>query len=73
MKILQPLRERDFALLWGGLTVSLLGDGIYLVAVAWQVFELTKDPFALGLVGLAEVVPAVGFALFAGHVTDRSF
>ena len=42
MKILQPLRERDFALLWGGLTISLLGDGIYLVAVAWQVYDLSN-------------------------------
>ena len=34
MKLLRPLGERDFALLWTGMTVSLLGDGIYLVAIA---------------------------------------
>ena len=32
MKLLRPLRERDFALLWTGMTISLLGDGIFLVA-----------------------------------------
>ena len=33
MKLLRPLRERDFALLWAGMTVSLLGDGIFIVPV----------------------------------------
>ena len=33
LKILRPLQIRDFALLWTGMTVSLLGDGIYLVAL----------------------------------------
>jgi hypothetical protein len=39
VKLLRPLRERDFALLWTGMTVSLLGDGIFLVAEAWQVYD----------------------------------
>ncbi|MDB5036480.1 MAG: transporter [Bacteriovoracaceae bacterium] len=42
------------------------------VAVAWQVYSLTKDPLSLGLLGLIEVIPAVGFALIAGHIVDRS-
>ena len=42
------------------------------VAVAWQMYSLTKDPLSLGLIGLAEVVPAIGFSLFAGHVVDRN-
>lgn len=42
------------------------------VGVQWQVYSLTKDPLSLGLIGLAEVIPAVGFALFAGYVVDRS-
>lgn len=41
------------------------------VAIAWQVYSLTKDPLSLGLVGLAEVVPAIFFALIAGHLVDR--
>ena len=71
MKILQPLRDRDFALLWGGLTVSLLGDGIYLVAVAWQVYDLSNTPSALALVGLAWSIGLALFLLTGGVVSDR--
>ena len=45
---------------------------IQAVVVSWQIYELTRDPFSLGLIGLAEAVPFIGFALFAGHVADRS-
>ena len=40
--------------------------------VGWWVYELTKDPFAIGLVGLSEVVPALSLALYSGHVIDIS-
>ena len=40
--------------------------------VGWWVYELTRDPFAIGLVGLAEFVPAFLFALYSGHVIDVS-
>jgi DHA3 family tetracycline resistance protein-like MFS transporter len=71
VKILRPLRERDFALLWTGMTVSLLGDGIYTVAVAWQVYELHNSPSALALVGLAWTGGLVLFILLAGVLSDR--
>ncbi len=38
--------------------------------VGWQLYELTHDPLALGLVGLAEAVPAITVSLYAGHVAD---
>lgn len=41
------------------------------VAVGWLVYDLTGDPLALGLVGLAAFLPAVVLALFTGHVADR--
>ena len=44
---------------------------IQAVVVSWQIYELTHDPLSLGLIGLAEAVPFIGFALFAGHVADR--
>src|SRR6187200_528556 len=72
VKLLRPLRERDFALLWTGMTVSLLGDGIYLVAVAWQVYDLENDPVALSLVGTAWTLGMVTFLLTGGVVTDRT-
>jgi DHA3 family tetracycline resistance protein-like MFS transporter len=71
MKLLRPLRERDFALLWTGMTVSLFGDGIYLVAVAWQVYDLDNDPVALSLVGLSWTAGMVAFLLTGGVVSDR--
>ena len=39
--------------------------------VGWQVYELTHDPLALGMIGLAEALPFIAAALFAGHVVDR--
>jgi MFS family permease len=42
------------------------------VVVGWLVYQVTKDPFALGLIGLAEVVPYLSVALLAGYVVDRS-
>lgn len=71
MKILRPLRERDFALLTVGLVVSLIGDGLYLVAVAWQVYDLSNTPSALALVGLAWSVGLALFLLSGGVVSDR--
>ena len=69
--VLRPLRIRDFALLWTGMSVSLLGDGIYFVAIAWQVYELSNTPTALSVVGVAWAVPAVIFLLIGGVLSDR--
>ncbi|MBS1963514.1 MAG: MFS transporter [Bdellovibrionales bacterium] len=41
------------------------------VILGWQMYEFTRDPLSLGLVGLAEAAPALGLALFAGYVVDR--
>ena len=70
--ILRPLRNRDFALLWGGLTVSLLGDGVYLVTVAWQTYELSNTPTALSVVGLAWTLPIVLLLIPGGVLSDRA-
>lgn len=40
--------------------------------VGWWIYELTNDPFAIGLVGLSEVIPALSMALYSGHVIDIS-
>src|SRR6188768_829008 len=45
---------------------------IQFVVLSWQVFQLTKDYLALGLLGLAEAIPAVGLALYGGYVADRN-
>src|SRR5919201_1976200 len=69
--MLRPFRSRDFTLLWAGMTVSLLGDGVYFVAIAWQVYQLSNEPTALSLVGVAWTVPHVSFLLVGGAVGDR--
>ena len=53
VRLLAPFRHRDFRLLWGGMCVSLIGDGVFLVAIAWQAYELSNAPMALSLVGIA--------------------
>ncbi len=45
---------------------------IQFVVLSWHVYEITKDPLSLGLIGLAEAIPAVGLALYGGHVADRN-
>lgn len=40
--------------------------------LGWWIYDLTKNPFAIGLIGLSEVIPAVSTALYAGHVIDNS-
>lgn len=71
VRLLAPLRFRDFRLLWTGMTLSLLGDGVLLVALAWQAYELTNRPAAMSLVGVALTVPQVVLVLFGGVVSDR--
>ena len=71
IKILRPLALRDFALLWTAMAVSLMGDGIYLVAIAWQVYDLSNVPTALSIVGLAWTLPMVLFLLVGGVISDR--
>jgi len=43
-----------------------------IVVVGWQVYAQTKDPLTLGLIGLAEALPFIAVALYAGHVADRA-
>ncbi|WP_163518021.1 MFS transporter [Gelidibacter japonicus] len=41
------------------------------IIIEWEVYSITKDPWALGLIGLMEIIPAVLIALFAGHIVDQ--
>src|SRR5947209_7236980 len=70
-RLLAPLQRRDFLLLWAGMTASLLGDGIYFVAIAWESYQLSNVPTALALVGAAWTLPTVLFLLIGGAVSDR--
>jgi MFS family permease len=65
------LANRDFRLLFVGRCVSLLGDGAFLVAMAWQAYTLSNAPTALSLLGIAMTVPLIALLLFGGVVSDR--
>ena len=70
-KLLSPLKHRDFRILWAGMAVSLVGDGIFLVAVAWESYALWNSPASLAIVGIAMTVPTIAFLLVGGVVSDR--
>src|SRR5438874_8397897 len=66
-----PLRSsRDFRLLWFGHAVSFTGSVITTVALPWEVFRLTGSSLAVGLLGLAELVPLLVLSILGGAVAD---
>ncbi len=65
------LRILNFRWFVASLMAMTIATQIQAVVVAWQIYDLTHDPLSLGLIGLAEAVPFIGVALFAGHVADR--
>jgi MFS family permease len=69
--VLAPLRISDFRLLWAGMTVSLLGDGLYVVAIAWQAYQISDSPYALAVTGVAWTLPTVLVLPFSGALSDR--
>jgi DHA3 family tetracycline resistance protein-like MFS transporter len=70
-RMLQPLQRRDFVLLSGGSLVSLLGDGFFYIALAWQVYSISNVPTALSIVGVFWTLPSVLFVLLGGALSDR--
>src|SRR6266436_3320083 len=65
-----PLRLPGFRWFVTSILAMALGAQIQGIVVAWQMYALTHDPLALGMVGLAEALPFIGLALPAGHVAD---
>jgi MFS family permease len=64
-------RHRDFALFWVALVTTGFAMAMAQVAIGWQVYAVRENPLDLGLIGLAEFLPVLLFALPAGHVADR--
>jgi Na+/melibiose symporter-like transporter len=67
----RPLAGRDYRLLVFGAVVSLLGDGFFFVALAWQVYDISNVPTALSFVGVAWTLPMIVFVLIGGAFSDR--
>ena len=66
-----PLRIQPFRLYVMGLFALTLATQMQYVIVGWQMYAATRDPLALGMIGLAEALPFIGLALFAGHTADH--
>jgi MFS family permease len=67
----QALRYRNYRLLFTGNFIAALGEQMLIIAIGWELYERTGSAFLLGLVGLAEVTPAILLSLYAGHIADR--
>jgi Transmembrane secretion effector len=66
----RPLRHRDFRNLWIGQAISTIGGMIGTVAVPFQLYELTHSTLAVGLLGLAALVPLLVVPLVGGAIAD---
>lgn len=69
---LQNLKNIEFRNLLTGRFFIILAFRMLATLLGWWVYQLTKDPFSIGLIGLSEVIPAVSCALYAGHVIDMN-
>ncbi len=65
------LRYKEFNIFLGVRFAMVFAWSMQFIVIEWQVYSLTKDPLSLGIIGLMEVIPAVGMALFAGHIVDQ--
>ena len=65
------LRVRNYRWFIVSLFTMTVGSQIQVIVVSWQIYNLTHDPLSLGLIGLAEALPFIGVALYAGHLADR--
>jgi MFS family permease len=70
VKLPEILKVHDFTVLFSGRILSAMAMQAQAVIVGWHVYELSHDPLMLGLIGLCEAIPAIGFAFLAGHVVD---
>jgi MFS family permease len=68
---LAPLLNRNFALLWSGQTISIAGNGMFMVALPLEVLRITHSPVDLALVVAARLAPWVVLLLVGGTVVDR--
>lgn len=67
----QALRYREFNVFLLLRFAMVFAWSMQFIVIEWEVYSLTKNPLSLGIIGLMEVIPAVGMALFAGHIVDQ--
>ena len=70
---IRPLRESPaFRRLWIGSTLSAVGGSLTMFAVPLQVYDMTRSPFAVGAIGVAQVIPTVTIGLLGGTIADAA-
>jgi MFS family permease len=68
---ISPLRESPaFRRLWAGTTLSSVGGALTSFAVPLQIYDITRSPFAVGAIGVAEMVPTLAIGLLGGSLAD---
>jgi MFS family permease len=65
------LRYREFNMFLLLRFAMVFAWSMQFIIIEWEVYSLTKSALSLGMIGLMEVIPAVGMALFAGHIVDQ--
>src|SRR5258706_14301274 len=65
------LKHRNFALIWGGLLISMIGTQMQQWALFWHISQLSKDPIAVSIVGGVRFAAVLCFSLIGGLVADR--
>lgn len=71
LRFARALNSRPYALVWIGQSISGLGDGIFYIALAWQVLLMTHSGTAMGIVLVASAIPRLVFMLIGGVTADR--
>src|SRR5947209_2446365 len=71
LRTFAALRHRNFRLFWFGQLISLIGTWMQTTGQSWLVLQLTKDAWALGVVGALQFLPVMLLSLFGGVVADR--
>lgn len=71
MKFVRAFTSRPFTMIWIGQTISNLGDGMFYLALAWQVLLMTHSATAMGIVLIAGMIPRLVFVLIGGVAADR--
>src|SRR5512147_97548 len=66
-----PLRYRDYRLLLAGRFITSFASAMFSFAIGWELWLRTHSAFALGMVGLVQVIPVILLSLPAGHVADQ--
>jgi MFS family permease len=68
----EALRYREFNVFLILRFAMVFAWSMQFIVIEWQVYSLTKSALSLGIIGLMEIIPAIGMALFAGHIVDQN-